>query len=89
MGDRREYLQRASKACNTPNLFPSPPQGGPFSGRQKQHFSAYYIIKFKLIMTIKMMIAMMIMVIILIIMVMKNTKNQTNTMVVLVEIYPF
>ena len=66
MGDRREYLQRASKACNTPNLFPSPPQGGPFSGRQKQHFSAYYIIKFKLIMTIKMMIAMMIMVIILI-----------------------
>ena len=59
-------------------------------GRQKQHLSAYFRIKFKLIKTMKIVITMMIMVIILMIMVMKNTKNRTNTMLfVVVKIYPF
>ena len=51
-------------------------QGGPFSGRQKRHFSAYYRIKLKSILIIKMIIS-----------VMKiddygdeNDQKQTNTM---------
>ena len=47
-----------------------------FSGRQKRHFSAYYRIKFQLIMMMKIMIMM----IILMIMMMKRAKNHTNTM---------
>ena len=54
-------------------------QGGPFLGRQKQHFSAHYRTQFKLIKIVKVMIFMMIMVIILMILVMKITKNKTNT----------
>ena len=50
-------------------------QGGPFSGRQKRHLSAYYRIKFKLILIIKMVISVMKIVIILMIMVMKMTKK--------------
>ena len=42
---------------------PPPPrlngQGGPFSGRQKRHFSAYYRIKLKSILIIKMIISVM------------------------------
>ena len=56
-------------------------------GRQKEHLSAYFRIKFKLITTMKMVITMMIMVIILMIMVMKITKHQTNAMAFLVKIY--
>jgi len=59
---------------------PPPPrlngQGGPFSGRQERHFSAYYGINFKLILIMKMMISVMKIVIILMIMVMKMTKNR-------------
>ena len=59
---------------------PPPPrlngQGGPFSGRQKRHFSAYYRIKLKSILIIKMMISVMKIVIFLMIMVMKMTKNR-------------
>ena len=44
-------------------LSPPPPhlngQGGPFSGRQKRHFSAYYRIKLKSILIIKMIISVM------------------------------
>ena len=47
----------------------------PFSSRQKRHLSAYYRIKFKLIMMMKMMNIMMIMVIIFMILMMKITKN--------------
>ena len=61
-------------------LSPPPPrlngQRGPFSGRQKRHFSAYYRIKLKSILIIKMIIS-----------VMKiddygdeNDQKQTNTM---------
>ena len=61
-------------------LRPLPPrlngQGGPFSGRQKRHFSAYYRIKLKSILIIKMMISVMKIVIFLMIMVMKMTKNR-------------
>ena len=61
-------------------LRPPPPrlngQRGPFSGRQKRHFSAYYRIKLKLILIIKMMISVMKIVIFLMIMVMKMTKNR-------------
>ena len=64
-------------------------QGGPFSGRQKRHFSAYRRIKFKLILIMKMMISVMKMVIVLMIMVMKMTKKQTNTMGFLVKYTPF
>ena len=51
-------------------------QGGPFSGRQKRHFSAYYRIKLKSILIIKMIISVMKIVIFLMIMVMKMTKNR-------------
>ena len=63
-------------------LSPGPPpprlngQGGPFSGRQKRHFSAYYRIKLKSILIIKMIISVMKIVIFLMIMVMKMTKNR-------------
>ena len=63
-------------------LSPDPPpprlngQGGPFSGRQKRHFSAYYRIKLKSILIIKMIISVMKIVIFLMIMVMKMTKNR-------------
>ena len=61
-------------------LRPPPPrlnrQGGPFSGRQKRHFSAYYRIKLKSILIIKMIISVMKIVIFLMIMVMKMTKNR-------------
>ena len=56
-------------------------QSGPLSGRQKWHFNAYYRIKFKLILIMKMMISVMKIVILLMIMVMKMTKKLTNTMV--------
>ena len=50
--------------------------GGPFSSRQKRHFSAYYRIKLKSILIIKMIISVMKIVIFLMIMVMKMTKNR-------------
>ena len=65
------------------NLSPPPPrlngQGGPFSGRQKRHFSAYYRIKLKLILIIKMINSVMKIIIFLMIMVMKITKNRQIT----------
>ena len=58
---------------------PLPPrqngQGGPFSGRQKRHFSAYYRIKSKLILIMKIIIFVMKIEIIWMIMVMKMTKK--------------
>ena len=51
-------------------------QSGPLSGRQKWHFNAYYRIKLKLILMIKMMISVMKIVLFLTIMVMKMTKNR-------------
>ena len=50
-------------------------QGGPFFGPQKRRFSAYYRIKFKLILIMKMMISVMKLAIILMIKVMKITKK--------------
>ena len=47
-----------------------------FSGHQKQNFSAYYRIKFKLILITKIMISVMKIVIILMITVTKMTKNR-------------
>ena len=55
-------------------------QGDPFSGRQRHYFNAYYRIKFKLILVMKMMISVIKIVIILMITVTEMTKKQTNTM---------
>ena len=72
---------------------PSNGQGGPFSGHQKQHFSAYYRIKLKLIMVMKMMITMMVVVMvvvmILMIMVMKTAKKLDKFHGFSVKMYPF
>ena len=50
-------------------------EGGPFFGPQKRRFSAYYRIKFKLILIMKMMISVMKLAMILMIKVMKITKK--------------
>ena len=80
--DLRDDIQKKNyfKWALPVKLPPPPPrlngQGGPFSGRQKRHFSAYYRIKLKSILIIKMMISVMKIVIFLMIMVMKMTKNR-------------
>ena len=60
-------------------LTPPPPRGngqrGPFFGRQKRHLSAYYRIKFQLIMMVKIMNMMMKIVIIMMPVMMTMTKN--------------
>ena len=59
----RHQKKKSFKWALPVKLRPPPPclngQGGPFSGRQKRHFSAYYRIKLKLILIIKMIISVM------------------------------
>ena len=73
MGVIKEDVHKKIKLGPPPRLNG---QGGPFSGRQKRHFSEYYKIRFKFILIMKMMISVMKIVILLMIMVMNMTKNR-------------
>ena len=79
--EKNVFFRALSESPKPPPITPIRATWSFFFGRQKRRFSAYYRIKFKLILIMKMMISVMKMVIILMNMEMKMTKKQTNSIV--------